>query len=203
MCTFSINRKSAVAVVALACTLVSCTFAPTPTATPEPTYAPRAIFIEKPIVPPDVPMIDLNGKPAKLSDLRGKYVFVTISNIDCAEACVDGPALFQRVKQVLGARGDVLYLMIGTDINADSPHAMKIYLAKFDPAFTGFTSERGPMRELVVRFGIHSFIRNDGALAPHAPFTYLLDKQGRLVYFFQDGLTAMQVAEAAKKVIRE
>ena len=91
--------------------------------------------------------------------------------------------------------------MIGTDIVADSPRAMKAYVAKFDPTFIGFTSERGSMRELVVRFGIHSFIRDDGALAPHAPFTYLLDQQGRLVYFFQDGLSTAQVVEAAKNVI--
>ena len=179
--------------------LAGCAVLPAPT--PEPTYVPKAIFVENPIVPPDVPMLDQDGRPAKLSDFRGKFVFVTFSNIACSEACVDGLPLFQQIKRTLGRRNDVVYVMVGTDIHADSPSALKHYLAQYDASFIGLTAEQSDMRSLAVRFGIHTFLRDDGALAPHAPFTYLLDKQGRLVYFFQDGLSAQQVVDAAKHVM--
>jgi protein SCO1/2 len=173
----------------------------TPVSSPEPTLAPKAIFVERPIVPPDVPMLDQDGRPAKLSNLRGKFVFVTISNIECEEACVDALPIFTQIKARIGSRDDVKFLMIGTDIKADSPAMLKRYLAQFDASFLGFTAETQAMRELVVRFGIHSFLRKDGALAPHAPFTYLLDKEGQLVFFFQNGLTAQQIIDATRQMI--
>jgi len=191
----------ALALMLAACSPAAMFSAPTPLPDGLPTRAPKAIFVETPIVPPDVPMIDVNGRSVTLSTLRGKFVFVTVSNIDCVQACTDGLTLFRAVKHLLGERSDVAYLLIGTDIKVDSPRAMKAYLAEFDPAFLGYTAERAQMRDLLVHFGIHTFIRSDGALAPHAPFTYLIDRQGRLVYFFQTGLTPLQVVEAARKVL--
>ncbi len=170
--------------------------------TPAPTLVPKAIFVDNPIVPPDVPMVNQDGRPTMLSDFRGKYAFVTFSNIDCQETCVDALPTFQQVKRILGEREDVIYIMVGTDFVADSPAALKAYLAQYDPSFIGLTAERTNMSALAVRFGIHSYERRDGTLAPHAPFAYLLDKQGRLVFFFQSGLTAQQIVDAAKRVMK-
>lgn len=174
-------------------------------ATPPPpaTHPPRAIQVERPIVPPDVPMLDQNGRPATLSDLRGKYVFTFFGNVECQEDCVDGVAMFQQVKAKLGARDDVAYVMMGTDVKADAPAILHDYLAKADPSFIGWTAEKPAMREFAVKFGVHTYLRKDGALAPHAPFMYLLDKEGRLVYFFQRGLSAGQIADAIQQVMRE
>ncbi len=180
--------------------LMGCVVANAPT--PAQTLVPKAIFVDNPIVPPDVPMVNQDGRPATLSDFRGRYVFVTFSNIDCQETCVDALPLFQQVKRSLGERADVIYVMVGTDFVADSPAALKVYLARYDPSFIGLTALRANMSALAVRFGIHSYERKDGALAPHAPFTYLLDKQGRLVFFFQSGLTAQQIVDAAKRVMK-
>lgn len=181
----------------MACTLVACS-APPATPTPLP---PRAIRIERPIVPPDVPMVDQAGRPATLSDMRGKYVFTFFGNVDCKEDCVDGVPMFQQVKQQLGERDDLVYVMMGTDREADAPDVLKDYLAKADPSFIGLTADQGAMREFAVRFGIHTYLRKDGALAPHAPFMYLLDKEGRLIYFFQRGLSADQIASTIQKVM--
>jgi cytochrome oxidase Cu insertion factor (SCO1/SenC/PrrC family) len=173
-------------------------------ATPPPApMLPRAIRVERPIVPPDVPMLDQNGRTATLSDLRGKYVFAFFSNIECQEDCVDGVPMFQQVKARLGRRDDLMYVMVGTDHDADAPAALQAYLSKADPSFIGLTAEQPAMREFAVRFGIHTYLRKDGALAPHAPFMYLLDKKGQLVYFFQRGLSADQIAETIERVIAE
>lgn len=182
----------------LALVLLGCNTTP---ATPPPaTHAPRAIRVERPIAPPDVPMLDQHGQPATLSDLRGKYVFTFFGNVDCQEDCVDGVPMFVQVKKRLGERDDVAYVMMGMDSQADAPAILRDYLAKADPAFIGLTAEKPAMREFAVKFGIHTYLRKDGVLAPHAPFMYLLDKEGRLVTFFQRGLSADQIAEAIQQV---
>jgi protein SCO1/2 len=189
-------------IAATACLLSACAVL-TGTPTPAPTLPPRAIRVERPIVPPDVPMLDQQGKPATLSDFRGKYVFTFFGNVDCQEDCVEGVPMFEQVKQRLGERDDLAYVMVGTDRNADAPAVLRAYLGQADPAFIGLTAEQGAMRELAIRFGIHTYLRKDGALAPHAPFMYLLDKEGRLIYFFQRGLTADQIAGKIMQVMRE
>jgi protein SCO1/2 len=169
--------------------------APSPgTPTPSPPLPPRAILVERPIVPPDVAMVDHLGRPAQLSDFRGKFVLVFFGNVDCAQDCVDGVSTFEDVKRELGPRGDLAYVMVGTDATVDAPEALRRALAQVDPEFIGLTAERGPMRELAIRFGVHTYERPDGALAPHAPFLYLLDPQGQLIYFFQDGMAPEQIA---------
>lgn len=154
-------------------------------------------------MPPDVPMLDQNGKPATLSDLRGKYVFTFFGNVECQEDCVDGVPMFVQVKERLGERDDLVYVMMGMDSQADAPEILRDYLSQADPAFIGLTAEKPAMREFAVKFGIHTYLRKDGALAPHAPFMYLLDQEGRLVYFFQRGLSAGQIAEVIQEVMRE
>ena len=187
---------------ALALVLMACSMQP---ATPPPpaTYPPRAIQVERPIVPPDVPMLDQHDQPATLSDLRGKYIFTFFGNVECQEDCVDGVPMFVQVKERLGERDDIAYVMMGTDSKADAPAILRDYLAKTDASFIGLTAEKPAMREFAVKFGIHTYLRKDGALAPHAPFMYLLDKEGRLIYFFQRGLSADQIAETIKQVMRE
>jgi protein SCO1/2 len=182
----------------LAAALVAGCAAPPSTPTLPAAFPPRAILVERPIVPPDVPMIDHTGRPARLSDFRGRHVLIFFGNVDCSQDCVDGLRYFEDVKRSLGARDDVAYVMVGTDNKVNTPEVLRRYLEQADPGFVGLTAERGPMRELAVRFGIHTYERPDGALAPHAPFLYLLDPQGRLIYFFQDGLAPMRIAEVMR-----
>ena len=180
-------------------------FACAPAEAPEPTFAPRAIRVEYPIIPPDVPMLDQDGQPAALSRFRGRITLIFFGNIRCRESpCVDGLPQFLAIKQALGARSaEVAFVMVGTDRAADSPEALKQHLARYDPAFVGLTAERSEMRQLAVRFGIHTSEDETGVLVPHAPFIYLLDRQGRLLYFIQDGVPAAEIAAVVQRVLDE
>jgi len=176
-----------------------------PTEAPEPTLAPRAIRVEYPIVPPDVPMLDQDGQPAALSRFRGRVVLIFFGNIQCRESpCVDALPKFLAIKQALGARSaEVVFIMVGADREADSPAALKQHLAQFDPTFIGLTAERSAMRQLAVRFGIHTSEDETGLLVPHAPFIYLLDRQGRLLYFIQDGVPVGEIVKVVERVLEE
>lgn len=183
--------------------LAACaSFAPTPT--PEPTFPPRAIRVDYPITPPDVPMVDQDGHPAKLSDFRGRPVLIFFSNIRCPESCVNALPQFQEIKQALGARSaELAFVMVGADRAADGPSALKQHLSHYDPAFVGLTAERSDMRQLALRFGIHMYENRDGLLVPHAPFIYVLDRQGRLLYFVQDGVATAEIIQIVSKVLEE
>jgi len=176
-----------------------------PAATPEPTFAPRAIRVDYPIVPPDVPMLDQDGQPAALSQFRGRVALVFFSNIRCRESpCVDALPQFQAVKRALGARSaELVFIMVGVDRQADAPAALKEHLARYDPTFVGLTAERGAMRQLAVRFGIHTSEDDTSTLVPHAPFIYLLDREGRLLYFIQDGVPVAEIIAVVQRVLDE
>lgn len=175
-----------------------------PAPTPEPTFPPRAIRVDYPITPPDVPMLNQDGQPAKLSDFRGRLVLIFFSNIRCREACVDALPQFQEIKRALGPRSaELTFVMVGTDRFADEPSALKQHLSRYDPTFVGLTAERSDMRQLALRFGIHMYENRDGLLAPHAPFIYLLDRRGRLLYFVQDGVATSEIVRIVRGVLDE
>jgi cytochrome oxidase Cu insertion factor (SCO1/SenC/PrrC family) len=66
---------------------------------PAPTMPPRAIRVDYPITPPDVPMVNQDGQPARLSDFRGKLTLIFFSDIACQDVCVDGLGTFEQVKR--------------------------------------------------------------------------------------------------------
>jgi len=198
-CVLGWKRWPALLAAAL---LSACALAPAPT--PEPTFAPRAIRVDYPIVPPDVPMVDQDGRPAKLSDFRGRLVLIFFANIQCQESCVDALPQFRAIRRALGSRSaDVAFVMVGTDRIADGPAALKRHLSRYDPTFIGLTAARSDMRQLALRFGIHMYENRAGALAPHAPFIYLLDRQGRLLYFVQDGVATSEIVSIVERVLDE
>jgi len=196
-CVRVMRRAFLVAISALLCACA-------PAAQPEPTFAPRAIRVDYPIVPPDVPMLDQDGQPAALSRFRGRVTLIFFSNIVCQESCVDALPQFQAVKRALGARSvEVVFVMVGADQQADSPAALKQHLIRYDPAFVGLTAERSAMRQLATRFGIHIYENAKGVLVPHAPFIYVLDRQGRLLYFIQDGVPVAEITAIVQRVLDE
>jgi len=149
-------------------------------------------------------MLDQDGRPAALSHFRGRVVLIFFSNIVCQESCVDALPQFQAVKRALGARSaEVVFVMVGADQQADSPAALKQHLARYDPTFVGLTAERSAMRQLAMRFGIHMYENTAGVLVPHAPFIYVLDRQGRLLYFIQDGVPIAEIIAIVQRVLDE
>lgn len=123
------------------CVIIGLTSACGPEVTPTP-LPPRAIRVDYPIIPPDVPMIDQDGRPAKLSDFRGRLVLIFFGNIRCREWCVDALPHFQAVKQALGERSaEVAFVMVGADRVADGPAVLKQHLGRYDPSFVGLTAE--------------------------------------------------------------
>lgn len=195
----NLNPLQAIVLCLVIALTSACGAAITPTPLP-----PRAIRVDYPIIPPDVPMVDQDGRPAKLSDFRGRLVLIFFGNIRCQEGCVDALPHFQAVKRALGERSaEVAFVMVGADRVADGPAVLKQHLGRYDPSFVGLTAERSDMRQLAVRFGIHMIANPDGVLTPHAPFIYLLDRQGRLLYFVQDGLPVPDIVAVVRQTLDE
>ncbi|MCX7937978.1 MAG: SCO family protein [Thermoflexales bacterium] len=188
---------------AAAVTLSACAGQSTPSA--EPTLPPRAIRVQYPITPPDLPLVNHEEQPTRLSDFRGRVVLIAFVNLRCREQpCVQALPIFHAVQRDLGARStEVAFVLVGVDEREDNPQALKAELAAYSPAFVGVTAPRAVMRELALRFGIHTYENREGVLVPHAPFLYVLDRRGRLIYFLQYGLSPKKVAEVIRAVLDE
>lgn len=170
---------------------------------PVPTLPPRAIRVEYPIVPPDVPLVDHEGRPTRLSDFRSRVALIAFVNLRCREqGCVQALPTFNAVARDLGARAtEIAFILVGVDEHEDNPAALKAHIAAQPAPVVGVTAPRAVMRELTLRFGIHAYENREGVLVPHAPFFYVLDPQGRLIYFLQDGLPAEEIAQVLREVL--
>ena len=111
---------------------------------------------------PDFPLV-LDGKPARLSDLRGKVVLLNFWASWC-QPCVDeAPSLNQLQKKILPLGGTILGVNVGVD---DTEDAYQKFLADYH---IDFPTWRDPSATLAASWGTTAF-----------PETYVIDRQGRL-----------------------
>jgi protein SCO1 len=161
-----------------------------PRPTPTPGGIPTSRFREK-IEP--VAMINQDGAPASLANLRGKPTLIAFGYSSCPDVCPLTLADFKKVKARLGPDGErVNFAMIFVDPARDTPEMLKRYLAVFDPAFTGLTGDKAAIDRMVAEFDASYQIEaprpgTDGYLVAHTSFLYALDADGvwRLSFPFQ------------------
>jgi protein SCO1/2 len=144
----------------------------------------------KPIA--DFVLTDQNGKPFRLSRLKGRPVLVFFGFTNCPLACPTAMAqLLSVTRSADPAAREARVVMISTDGQRDTPAVMKEYLARISPEFIGLT---GPPKEVGVIAAQFSavFFRGRAAdksgnyLVDHTTQIYLLDRAGRLRATFFD-----------------
>jgi len=141
----------------------------------------------------DFELTDQNGKPLKLSDLRGRPVLLAFGYTQCPDVCPLTLADFKAVKRALGANAErVAFVLISIDPQRDTPAVMKRYLAVFDPSFIGLSGPDERVRriadQLDASYEAQKPDPKTGAYSvAHTSFTYLFDAQGkwRMTYAFQ------------------
>lgn len=162
----------------------------------------------KPIA--DFVLTDQNGKPFRLSQLKGRPVLVFFGFTNCPLAC---PTAMAQLVAVTGgtnpAAREARVLMISTDGARDTPEVMKKYLARLSPEFIGLTGPPGEVGKIAAQFSA-VFFRGRAAdksgsyLVDHTTQIYLLDRAGRLrATFFDapvDTVAAVTAAVASEKL---
>jgi protein SCO1/2 len=152
----------------------------------------RVVKADPPKLIADFELTDQNGRPFRLSQLKGRPVLVFFGFTNCPLAC---PTAMAQLASLTGGTNPAVrearVLMISTDGSRDTPAVMKKYLARLSPEFIGLTGPPSEVGKIAAQFTA-VFFRGRAAdksgsyLVDHTTQIYLLDRAGRLRATFFD-----------------
>jgi len=137
----------------------------------------------------DFTLTDENGRPFRLSQLRGKVVLLFFGYTHCPDVCPTTMAKLARAAKLLGNDADrVVTLFVSVDPGRDTPEVMKHYLDYFHLNSFGLTGTKDEIDEVVKQYGARYEIEKSDSAAgyhvSHSTDLYLLDQKGELVKTF-------------------
>jgi cytochrome c biogenesis protein CcmG, thiol:disulfide interchange protein DsbE len=107
--------------------------------------------------------LTLDGKPAHLSDLRGKVVLLNFWASWCQPCADEAPSLNQLQRRIAPLGGTVLGVNVGVD---DGEDTYENFLRDYR---IDFPTYRDPTQKLAASYGTTAY-----------PETYVIDRKGRL-----------------------
>jgi protein SCO1/2 len=146
----------------------------------------------------DTELTDQDGRPFRLSQLRGQVVLVLFGFTNCPDVC---PMAMLKLRQLEDAGGpqlhDVAYMFVSVDGERDTPDVLKAYLKTFSPRFIGLTGESAKVKEMAREFS--AVFYKDGVsdksssyLVSHSPQIFVIDQSGKLrAEFYNASIEAM------------
>jgi protein SCO1/2 len=152
----------------------------------------RVTIAQPPKAVADFRLTDQNGKPLRLSDLRGEPVLVFFGFTHCPNVC---PATLGVLKTTHASKDRAVrrarVVMISVDGERDTPEAMQAFLAPISREFIGLTGDPKEVLEIARQFQA-IFFKGPPAnsagdyLMQHTSQVYLIDRAGRLRATFFD-----------------
>jgi protein SCO1/2 len=172
---------------------------------PAPTDAPHGVAIDPPRAMPDFTLTNTEGKPVRLSDLRGKAIVLFFGYTHCPDICPFSLSQFIRIKQGLGSDAQkVNFVMVSVDGSRDTPEILGKYVRAFDATFIGLTGDENEVRQIGLNYGVHFEKQkptgaSEAYTVAHTTYTYLLDAQGswQMVFPFKTPVDS-EVADIQK-----
>jgi len=138
-------------------------------------------------------LTDQDNSAFDINTLKGKWVLLTFGYTHCPDVCPGTLARFKQIKIALETTADKMnFVFIGVDSERDTPPVLKSYLANFDKAFIGLTSDEQTLRGIIPDFGV-TFIKHqpdaDGNYAvDHTAVSFLLNRDGQIDVFYSYGM---------------
>ncbi|HXK28637.1 MAG TPA: SCO family protein [Candidatus Binatia bacterium] len=175
--------------------------------TPFKVLSPSAAW--QPFPAPDSTLIDQEGRPFSLRDLRGKLVLVNFIYTRCHDVC---PLVTRRLKEAqekLGTRmgRDVLFVSISVDTQHDTPGVLKQFGKRHGVDFTSWLMLTGSKEELdqtLRGFGllVEKFkAQSEGLEIPHNTAIYVVDRSGMVADKIAHPTSAVSGAAAAEQFL--
>ncbi len=154
-------------------------------------------------------LIDQDGQPKSDRDFRGKFMLIYFGYVNCPALC---PANLQQMAgalEELGAQGKIIQpIFISIDEARDTPARIKDFVAEFGPEFIGLTGTRDKIRSVAKAFKVMrrkvvlpDQTSKDDYLVHHATFTYLMDRDGKLLTFFPHNTDGREMARRIRNYL--
>jgi protein SCO1 len=167
---------------------------------PLPLSLERGTLLTQPRPLADFALIDQDGRPFTLANLRGAWTFLSLGYTHCPDVCPMTLATFDAVERRIaesgaksaGGRQVVArprFLFVSVDPERDTPERLAQYVRYFNPGFLGATGEEPQLRALAAQLGL-LYARVEGQdtamgyLMDHSASILLVDPQGRLTAIF-------------------
>lgn len=154
----------------------------------------------------DFRLTDQDGRPFRLSQLRGKLVLLFFGYTSCPDACPTTLSKLSRVYKALGdsERDRVVTLFVSVDPGRDTPPALKKYLAYFRINAVGLTGKKAEIDEVVRQYGARYEVEQSDSAAGyhinHSTDLYLLDRKGEVAHRFSYSDSAQVIADGVRRV---
>jgi len=161
----------------------------------------------------DFRLMDQNGKPFRLSQLRGKAVLFSFGFTHCPNVCPTTLSDLAKVYRALPEqdRQKVQVLFVSVDPRRDQPAVMKNYVPYFDESFIGLTGTEPQIADAAKAYGaFYEISHNEGEhqdnySVNHSAFTYLITPNGKwkLIYNFDQLGDAKNMLRDIEQVLAE
>ena len=171
-------------------------------------YTYQGSVINPPVKAADFTLTDQNGQPFTLSSLQGKTAVIFFGFTHCQDVCPITLGKFKQIKADLGAQGDkVQFIFITVDPERDTVAAVKEYISKYDPSFTGLTGTPTQRAEVWKNYGV--YVEKKPVASPddyemdHSTQVYVIDAGGNWMETFPYWLDTRGMVEDLKHVLRK
>ena len=138
----------------------------------------------------DFEMTDGDGKPFKLSDLKGNVVVLSFGYTHCPDVCPTELLTYSDTLKQLGDDAkNVKVVFASVDPERDTPELIGKYAKQFHPDFIGITATEGQALQVikqqyrVVSAKVNQKEDSANYLVDHTSGAYLIDKEGEVAIF--------------------
>ena len=153
----------------------------------------------------DFELMDVNGQPHRLSEHRGRYVYLYFGYLNCNDVCHNQVGvMFNLYHQ--SRRDDLDFLFVTMDPKRDSSKMLKAYFNQFGTNFVSLTSDSMKSIQKVAS-DYQAFFFPDGNPKmnkdyeiSHPGAIYLIDPNGRLQLVYQGDLRYDLMLEDLQKL---
>jgi protein SCO1/2 len=152
----------------------------------------------------DFTLVDHEGRPFSLRDVRGKVVLLHFGFTSCDSTC---PATMTRVSAALERLGPkaalVQPLLITIDAKRDNPAVLRDYVRNFHPSYVGLTGTQREVEAVARQYRapvhVHDGDHKTSYVADHGSGLYVIARDGMLadIVFYKSsaGDIARRVAD--------
>lgn len=153
----------------------------------------------------DFSLIDQDGRPFQLNQLRGQVVLLFFGYTSCPDICPSELATMTHVMNSLGdGSGQVKGVFITLDPERDDPQVLKQYTGYFGGNIVGLTGSleevRGVANSYRVKFSRH--LRPDGSYTvDHTANLYIVGREGKLSAVVPYGFPPGHVLEVVQQLL--
>jgi protein SCO1/2 len=158
---------------------------------------------------PRFALVDHDRREVTETSYAGRYLLVFFGFTNCAVVCPRALGRLTDVLDQLGADADRIQpLYITVDPQRDTPEALKDFLSRTAPAFTGLTGTQEQVDS--ARSAFHVFTQRrtdpsapDGYVMPHTAITYLVGPDGGFAAHFGDPVPADDVVTRIRRILQD